>query len=95
MTELHPVGPELAWRNRRLIAERLGWPVGALQECEWVEREHPGWSPWWQDANEWAGKPAGYYARRPGQSGPRYPEPYGATPAELVKALEGAPDSYW
>jgi hypothetical protein len=95
MTDLRPIGRELAWRNRRILAERLGWPAGALEECERIERERPGWSPWWQPANAWAGKAAGYYARRPGESGPRFPEPYGATPAELVEAMDKAPERRW
>jgi hypothetical protein len=90
-----PEDHELAWNNRRILAERLGWPVGAVQECEWVEREHPEWFPTWQDANDWSGRPAGYYARRYGQDGDRYPEPYGATPLELIAAMKTAPERYW
>jgi hypothetical protein len=33
----------LAWHNRRVLAERLGWPAGALKECERLDDEHPGW----------------------------------------------------
>jgi len=64
VTVAWPAEHELAWRNRRILADRLGWPVGAVQECEWVEREHPGWSPHWREANAWSGQPAGYYALR-------------------------------
>jgi hypothetical protein len=86
---------ERAWRNRRLLAERWHWPTGAVQECEWIEREHPEWSPWWQQANAWAQKAEGYYARRYGEDGPRYPEPYGVTPLELIAAMKKAPERYW
>jgi len=39
----HPVGPEPAQRNRRIMAERLHWPPGALENCERIEAEAPGW----------------------------------------------------
>lgn len=31
-------------RNREVIAERLGWPYGALAACRELEACHPGWS---------------------------------------------------
>lgn len=96
MSDLLPVGPALAWANRRLIALRLGWPGGALGECERIDGEHPGWSTGWQEANAWAGKAAGYYATarytaRGAHAHSFHPEAYGATPDELVAAIETAP----
>ncbi len=85
----------MAWNNRRVLAERLRWPLGALQECEWLERDHPEWTACWRHACAWSGKPAGYYARRHNEDGRRYPEPYGATPQELVAEMEKAPKRYW
>jgi hypothetical protein len=35
-------GPERERLNRRIIAERTGWPVGAVEACERIERDHPG-----------------------------------------------------
>ena len=68
MTTLPPSGPELAWRNRRVIAERLGWPAGALEACEAIEVEHPNWYPGYRQANTVPGfeSPAGFYAIRRG-----------------------------
>lgn len=86
MTELHPPGPELAHRNRVLIAERLRWPVGARRGCENVEAEHPGWNAWWQRAG-WAG-PEGWYALHDNHWHLE-PAMYGATPDELAKAIRG------
>jgi hypothetical protein len=37
---LPPIDPE---RNREVIAERLGWPPGAVQACRDLEAHHPGW----------------------------------------------------
>lgn len=91
--DLWPAGREMAWRNRRLLAERLGWPFGAVQECEWAEIEQPGWSPSWMQANDWAERPAGYYAWRY-DADHRDPIQYGATAAELLKAIESAPPRY-
>ena len=41
--KLAPIGPEMVRRNRRLIAERTGWPVAAVVTCEQVEGVHPRW----------------------------------------------------
>lgn len=42
---------DLAWRNRQVLAERLGWPDGELETCEQLERDHPGWTFSWRPAN--------------------------------------------
>ncbi|MEU4560247.1 hypothetical protein AB0F72_17850 [Actinoplanes sp. NPDC023936] len=41
MTGLDPELMSLADRNRRVIAERCGWPDGVLEECERLDYEHP------------------------------------------------------
>jgi hypothetical protein len=46
-TPLDPPGPELAAKNRRLLAERLGWPDGALEACEQLDQAHIGWYTNW------------------------------------------------
>jgi hypothetical protein len=43
---------KLAWHNRRVIAERLGWPDGVLETCEQTEPQHPGWSLSWHKDDE-------------------------------------------
>jgi hypothetical protein len=62
MTRLAEPGPDLARRNRQVIAERTGWPDGALQTCERLDAEHPGWFVYWMPANDIRGweRPAGY-----------------------------------
>jgi hypothetical protein len=90
MSALPPVGPELAWRNRQIIAERLGWPAGALAACEAIELAHPAWYPNYCQANTIPGfeAPAGFYAsrRRDAVRGER--TAYGATPEALREAIE-------
>lgn len=58
---------ELYHRNRRIIAERLGWPEGALEICERLDRLHPPWRASWEDTmpgtSRWA-HPARYAATR-------------------------------
>ncbi|MEV6350904.1 hypothetical protein [Actinoplanes sp. NPDC051851] len=58
----------LAWRNRRLIAERTGWPDGALETCERLDEDHQGWSVMWVAENPGVGRehPAGFSATRSG-----------------------------
>lgn len=58
----------LAWRNRRIGARRTRWPAGALDECERLDGEHPGWRFCWLPENTAAGweRPAGFAAHRPG-----------------------------
>jgi hypothetical protein len=50
--------PSLRWRNRRVLAERLRWPAGILDDCERIEQEHPSWGINW-----YADKPRGFTAR--------------------------------
>lgn len=53
-------------RNRRIMAARLGWPRGATEVCECLERAHPGWSVNWMRAWTVRGfeREAGFYAWR-------------------------------
>ena len=52
----------LAWRNRRILAERQDWPDGALEVCESIESEFGDWSPSWMPENTIKGfeRPAGF-----------------------------------
>ncbi|MER6891987.1 hypothetical protein [Streptomyces halstedii] len=43
---LRPISPEMVERNRELLAERLRWPDGALEDCRLLEELHPGWHVW-------------------------------------------------
>lgn len=72
---LHPIDtPEqrraLAVRNRRILAERTGWPDGALQACEDFDARHPGWHCTWLEANTIKGweRPAGFSVRQNGET---------------------------
>lgn len=44
MSALPPVDPA---RNVELIAQRLGWPDGAVQACAALEAEFPRWMVFW------------------------------------------------
>ncbi|GAA4595679.1 hypothetical protein BJY16_001756 [Actinoplanes octamycinicus] len=74
----------LPWRNRRVIAERLGWPHERLADCERLDRDYPGWSvTWWDSRN---GKPAVFRAQHRVRW--RYfTHAAGATEAELLAAM--------
>jgi hypothetical protein len=96
---MRPVDPDLARRNRVVVAERTGWPAGAVETCERLEAEHPGWMVSWMDANPIRGweRPAGWYAARadvslqggdtlrrlPEDGVPRDPAVFGETTDEL------------
>jgi len=89
VSTLPPVGPELAWRNRQVIAERLGWPAGALEACEAIELAHPDWHPNYRQAITVRGfeSPAGFYATR--QHAVRHERAaYGVDPQPLRKAIQ-------
>jgi hypothetical protein len=98
---LHPIDTDeqrraLAVSNRRVIAERVGWPDGALQACQEFDERHPGWYAWWLP-------PAGYTAawqghqslvggdevrRGPNDGVARRPIVVGATVAALEERVE-------
>jgi len=86
-------GPALWAKNRRVIAERSGWPDGAVDACEQLERDWPDWSVSWEAGGGKESKDPGFYANRhdwhPRDPGPR--DQYGATPDELRTAIESAP----
>jgi hypothetical protein len=79
-------GPALERSNRRVLAERLGWPAGALEECEQLDAAYPGWSITWSPGNTVRGfeRPAGFYGVDRNYKGWAPVHAYGATPAELV-----------
>jgi hypothetical protein len=83
-----PPGDELAWRNRRTIAERTGWPAGAVDACEQIEAAHPTWDVGWRPANTIRGfeAPAGFYATYRGTWASA--RAYGADPATVTAAIE-------
>jgi hypothetical protein len=56
---------DLARKNQRLIAERTGWPDGALEACAELEDRYPGWYISWRRENTTPGfeRPAGFYAK--------------------------------
>jgi hypothetical protein len=89
-----PALRQIIVRDRRQLAHHLGWPPGALDTCERVERDHPGWTVSWLPPNDVPGheRPACYWARR---EWPAY-EAHAGGEAELVKAIADAPaGSMW
>jgi hypothetical protein len=87
VTDLMPPGPGLAAANRWLIARRCGWPIGAVEACENLDRMFPGWRTRWQDANKYLDKPAGYYATHDNHAHLE-PDMYGDTTSALYVAME-------
>lgn len=84
-----PPGAELARRNRLLIADRTGWPEGALMVCEEIEHTYPEWSVSWRRENTIKGfeAPAGFYAER--RRGRHLDKPlYGYSDEELVAQIK-------
>lgn len=77
----------LAWRNRRLLAERQSWPAGAVEACEQLEVTHRRWSFSWRAENTVKGfeRPEGYYATTGGTWRDR--TVHAATPEELAQLL--------
>lgn len=51
-------------RNRTLLADRLGWPVGVLETCLDLEDRFPGWCVGWLGECTAKGleRPAGFRA---------------------------------
>lgn len=97
MTPSGPIWPSDVARkrnNRRLIAERTGWPEGALQACADLEDRHPGWHVSWMNENTTPGweRPAGFYATHRGGLHAVGPiEAYAATAADLEPLLVEVP----
>ena len=79
-----PPGPELYAANRRLAAYRNHWPDGALEACEKLDAEHPGWSIGYRHV--WREHPAGFYALHDGHEHNEH-QPYGATPEGLDASI--------
>ncbi|GAA1028029.1 hypothetical protein GCM10009557_11570 [Virgisporangium ochraceum] len=84
MSDLLPPGPELFAANQRVLAERLGWPLGAVEACQSIDEEFPGWYTLYWPVHR--GKPAGYYAFHD-NSNWMEPHLYGATPDDLREAI--------
>ncbi len=84
MSDLDAFSPELREHNRRIIAERLGWPDGAREACETLEADNPGWHAYWQSAD--ARRAEGFYASHDNHYHLE-PPMYGATPEELHEAI--------
>lgn len=81
---LLPLGPELLPANRRLLAERLDWPAGAVDECERLDAEFPTWHVFYRHAAE--EEPGGWYAHHE-QVGCRGARRYGTTADELREKI--------
>lgn len=95
-------------RNRMALAERQEWPPGALEMCQALEAEHPGWYFFWLSENMIRGweRPAGWTASRddvslvgadelrrmPEDGTARHPHVFGVTPAVLVERIAAVED---
>lgn len=79
-------GPKLAWANRRVAAKRAGWPEGALETCEEVEREHTNWYPNYSAGGTRYRPEPGFYAMpwKYSGGGPA-PVCYGRTPRRCLR----------
>lgn len=87
-------------RNKRLIAERTGWPDGALAACNRIEQAHPAWRAWWAPENIAAGFecPTGFHAQFDGRHRSERITLFAPTPEELVALIEqqgDVEDSVW
>lgn len=80
-----PIGPELRQHNLLLLAERLKWPDGAVEVCQEIEAEFPGWLTHWCGGST---KPHGWYSRHHGHKA-REGHEFGATPDELREKIRG------
>lgn len=93
MSFLHPLGPDLLRHNLYLLAERLKWPEGVVEEVDRIETDNAGWLITWRPEGD---KPAGFYARHRHPS-TRETDTYGATLEEIAEKIrahrcEGWPD---
>jgi hypothetical protein len=94
---MKPMPSDLARKrnNQRLIAERTGWPDGALQACADLEDRHPGWHVSWMAENATPGweRAAGFWASHPrGAHAVEAIEAFAPTAAELEPLLVEVPE---
>lgn len=80
-------------RNQRLIAERTGWPEGALEACRRIETEFPAWSVGWAPENKCPGFecPTGFHARIYRAHWSERREQFAETAEELLRLLSREP----
>lgn len=92
-TQEWPPTDVVAYRNRHILAERLDWPDGAVEACERIERERPGWSVWWLGENTCRGfeRPAQFTATRDGYDGTQVDA---ADADQLLAAIDDAPPTH-
>lgn len=97
MTPYPPHGKypsDFARRNQAVLAERLRWPVGALEACRRLEDEYPGWRVSWLSENNRPGfeRPAGFWAELDGMHHARV---FATTPRELARRMGEVPPHDW
>lgn len=88
MSALPPFDPE---ENRTLIAERMGWPDGAVEACRDLEREFPSWTVYWVSGELPAAPRRGFQAIFDDHHH-RMARAFGETPEELRENLAAAND---
>ena len=74
-------------QNRRLLAERLKWPDGALGVAEGIERMFPAYLVWWGTGRQAEPQP-GFYAWRSDDSWPAVGQLYGRLPDDLIATIQ-------
>lgn len=81
---------QLAWRNRRILATRCGWPHGALETCERTDQLRPGWWSGWLPENTIRDfeRPAGFIAWRRGADNAQV---FAADAEQLLAAIDAEP----
>lgn len=90
-----PQPSAMAERNREVLAERLGWPDGAVEATRQIERDFPGWVAWWSGRENKAKgfeSPVGYSATYEHRAGGLVNRTtvYGVTPEELAARIREA-----
>ena len=81
--------PEVQERNRELVAERLGWPDGALEACRKVEAVHSGWYCWWSPT-PWPPRDRPAYGAARVNAHWNVPPLYAETPDDLAMLIDAA-----
>lgn len=84
---LPEVDPE---RNREVLAERLGWPIGAVEECRAVEAEEPSWNVWWVPGGLPSQPEPGFTAHRGDDACSEQQDLFAATAGELLREIRQA-----
>lgn len=87
MGALPEVDPE---RNREALAERLGWPTGAVEECRAVEAEESGYHVWYVTGGLPSEPEPGFTARQRDDACSNQKRLFAPTAGELLREIRRA-----